>query len=77
MWPSLGILLFSVIVISLQLPKLIKKGLKKEAVLFTAMMAGATLLGIAFLLHVHLPNPLNLLVRIYKPLSRIIISPNQ
>ncbi|SFE37882.1 hypothetical protein SAMN04487969_102241 [Paenibacillus algorifonticola] len=67
-----GILIISALAITLaviELPKLAKKGWKKEIFVYLIMLAGGAFLSICAFNQIRLPSPLNIIVYIYKPLE--------
>ncbi|WP_307891684.1 hypothetical protein [Bacillus swezeyi] len=69
-----GILLISGLIILLELPTLWKKKQKKEIWVFSLLLAFGVALNITEGLGVEVPNPLDWLAVIYKPLSDAIMS---
>lgn len=55
-------------------PRLLRARQRKELWLFTLTTAFAVMLCVLQSLHVVLPNPLDWITAIYKPMSRVILS---
>lgn len=72
MWVITGILAVAVIVILIEVPSLLKRKLRKELWVFSILLILGTGLSIAQGLHWNIPNPLDLMIVIYKPISNII-----
>ncbi|MGC4377402.1 hypothetical protein WD019_10745 [Fictibacillus sp. Mic-4] len=69
MWAILGIIAIAAFIIWFEVPQLAKKKLKKEMVVFFTLLSIGVGLSIAQSLHVHIPNPLDLITFIFKPVS--------
>ena len=72
MWPILGILAVTVVIIFVEVPALLKKKLKKELWVFFMLLTFGVGVSIAQSLGVKLPNPLDFIKFIYQPLSDFI-----
>ncbi|QHW33761.1 hypothetical protein GZH47_25155 [Paenibacillus rhizovicinus] len=55
-------------------PRLRRAGQFKELWLFTFLLAFGMLLSVAEYLHMPIPNPLDWITALYKPMSRTILS---
>lgn len=67
-----GIIFVSALAITLaclELPKLAKKGWKREIVVYLIMLLGGAFLSICAVNQIRLPSPLNIIVYIYKPVE--------
>lgn len=69
-----GIIVATFIIILIEVPSLIKKGLKREMWAFFSLMFFGTVLWILHVLGVNLPSPHKWIAFIYKPLSDLIFS---
>ncbi|XEC95548.1 hypothetical protein AB6A23_02945 [Paenibacillus tarimensis] len=67
MWIVLGILAVAVAITFIDVPSLLKQGLKKELWTFWILLLLGTGLSIAEGLQVEIPNPMDALAFIYKP----------
>ncbi|MFF2890318.1 hypothetical protein [Paenibacillus sp. NPDC057967] len=69
-----GILTTAVIIAMLELPGLWKKRQVKEIWLFSILLLLGTGVGIAESLHIPLPNPLDWVSYIYRPIGQLLDS---
>ncbi|GGI45380.1 hypothetical protein GCM10008018_11790 [Paenibacillus marchantiophytorum] len=69
MLTSITTIIISAIIGFLEGPSLLKKKLKLESWIFFTILLIGTLLSILLELRVKLPNPLDLITYIYKPIS--------
>ncbi|WP_408007522.1 hypothetical protein ACJROX_22950 [Pseudalkalibacillus sp. A8] len=69
-----GILLVAILIIVLEVPPLWKKKQKKELWVFSLLLLFGVGLSIAESLDLNIPNPLDWIATIYKPLSDLIMS---
>ncbi|MED3691183.1 hypothetical protein P4534_20675 [Peribacillus butanolivorans] len=67
-----GILVIVAIIIAIDVPILLRKKLKKELWVFSVILLFGTALSIAQALNIKIPNPLDWITAIYKPLSDMI-----
>jgi hypothetical protein len=67
-------IIVSVLVILYEVPRLSKKKLWKELWVFSVLLAIAVMLNVAESLHIPIPNPLDLITIIYKPMSKIFFT---
>ncbi|WP_277584404.1 hypothetical protein [Psychrobacillus antarcticus] len=65
---SVGIILVAAVVVFIEVPTLMEKKYKKELVVFSILLAIGVCLGIAHSFGKSIPNPIDLLTFIYKPL---------
>ncbi|WP_142247857.1 hypothetical protein [Alkalihalobacterium alkalinitrilicum] len=65
---SFLILLFASILAYIEVTRLLKRKMKKEAWSFSILLLFSVSLAIAFVLDADIPNPLKLLTLIYQPL---------
>ncbi|MCF6409378.1 hypothetical protein [Pseudalkalibacillus salsuginis] len=68
----LGILLVIIVIVYIEVPSLLKKGLKKELWVFGILLLFGTGLSIAQGLQVDIPNPMDWIKFVYKPFSDIL-----
>ncbi|MGM0879102.1 MAG: hypothetical protein ACQEWV_31805 [Bacillota bacterium] len=69
----LGILLVAVVIALMEVPSLLKKGLKKELWVFGILLFFGVGLSIAQGLKIDIPNPLDWINVVYKPFSEFIL----
>ncbi|MBO1515439.1 hypothetical protein [Metabacillus bambusae] len=74
MWVIAGILLVATLIIVLEVPPLLEKKQKKESWVFSLLLLFGVGLSIAESLDLNIPNPLDWIAIIYKPLSDLIMS---
>lgn len=74
MWVSAGILVITVMIIIKEVPTLLRNKLKKELWVFSILLLFGTGLSIAQGLQKEIPNPIDWISFIYKPLSDLISS---
>ena len=67
-----GILVIVAVIIAIDVPSLLRKKLKKELWIFSILLLFGTALSIAQALNIKIPNPLDWITAIYKPLSDMI-----
>ncbi|MDQ0883540.1 hypothetical protein [Peribacillus sp. V2I11] len=67
-----GILVIVAVIIVIDVPPLVRKKLKKELWIFSILLLFGTALSIAQALNIKIPNPLDWITAIYKPLSDMI-----
>lgn len=72
MWVNFGILAVAVAIAFIDVPYLLKQGLKKELWTFSILLLIGTGLSIAEGLQVEIPNPMDALAFIYKPLIDLL-----
>jgi hypothetical protein len=65
----LGILVVAGVIALVEVPSLLKKGLKKELWVFGILLLLGTGLSIAQGLQMNIPNPLDGIAAVYKPMS--------
>lgn len=73
MWVILGILLIAILIIVLEVPPLLKKKQKKELGFFLLLLLCGSGLSIAQGLDVNIPNPFDLIITIFKPISDLMM----
>ncbi|MEK3886188.1 hypothetical protein [Bacillus sp. FSL K6-3431] len=67
-----GILVIVAVIIAIDVPPLLRKNLKKELWIFSILLLFGTALSIVQVLNIKIPNPLDWIAAIYKPLSDMI-----
>lgn len=67
MWVIFGILALTVVIAFIDVPYLLKQGLKKELWTFSILLLLGTGFSIAEGVQVEIPNPMDALAFIYKP----------
>jgi intracellular septation protein A len=67
-----GILVIVAGIIAIDVPYLLRKKLKKELWIFSIILLFGTALSVAQALNIKVPNPLDWVTAIYKPLSDMI-----
>ena len=72
MWIVFGILALAIVIAFIEVPYLLKRGLKKELWTFSILLLFGTGLSIAEGLQVDIPNPMDALAVIYKPLTDLL-----
>lgn len=72
MLKAIGILILGVVIVISEVPSLIKKKLIKEMVIFSILLLFGLLISILIAFGVAVPNPLDFLNTVLKPLSKII-----
>ncbi|GGH36974.1 hypothetical protein [Paenibacillus segetis] len=72
MLTTVGILAVVAIIIALDVPTLVRKKLRKELWVFSILLFLGTTLGIAQALRIHIPNPMDFMIAVYKPISNLI-----
>jgi len=70
----IGILILSIVVSIVEIPRLRKQNQKKELWVFSFLLLLAVGMGVSVTLHVNLPNPFDTITAIYKPLNDVIQS---
>ena len=69
---SLGILLVVAAICLFEVPPLLKKQQKKELLVFSILLLFGVALSIFFAIDKAIPNPLDYITFIFKPLSEVI-----
>ena len=68
----IGILLVAAVILRIEVPSLLQKKSKKELVVFIVFLKIGVGLGIIQVLGKTIPNPLDLLTFIFKPLNELL-----
>ncbi|MBM7585626.1 glucan phosphoethanolaminetransferase (alkaline phosphatase superfamily) [Bacillus pakistanensis] len=74
MWVIAGILLVTILIFAFEVPPLWKKKKKKELIVFSFLLLFGTGLSIAKSLDIKIPNPLDFITFIYKPISDVMMN---
>jgi hypothetical protein len=67
-----GLLAVSILIAWLECPKLLKRKMTRELWAFSLLLLLGTAVGIAHALRMKLPNPLDLITFLYKPVSDVV-----
>ncbi|OAB39234.1 hypothetical protein PMSD_04710 [Paenibacillus macquariensis subsp. defensor] len=67
-----GILVIVIVIIAIEVPALWRNKLKNELWVFSLLLLFGTVLGIVQALHIIIPNPLDWVIAVYKPISEIV-----
>lgn len=67
-----GILAIVAIIIAIDVPPLWRNKLIKELWVFSVLLLLATVVGLAQALHYKIPNPLDLMIIVYKPVADMV-----
>ncbi|WP_332455462.1 hypothetical protein [Domibacillus aminovorans] len=67
-----GILVIVAVIIAINVPPLLRKKLKKELWIFFIFLLFGTILSIAQAMNIKIPNPLEWITAIFKPLSDMV-----
>lgn len=66
---SVGILVGSILLALYQVPILLRKNMQKESTVFILLLIVGAMLNILFAMGIHLPNPLDILLVVFQPIS--------
>ncbi|WP_243388037.1 hypothetical protein [Bacillus kexueae] len=69
MWAIIGITLIIALIIWIEVPSLLRNQQRKELIVFSVILLIGYVLSILEGLQVELPNPLDVITFIYKPIS--------
>ena len=72
MLPVIFIIIIASLISLYEIPRLLKKELKKEIFIYSLLLIIAVGLGILYSLDIKIPNPLEGLTSIYKPINKLI-----
>lgn len=72
MWAIAVVLIVTALIIIIEVPSLLRKQLRKELWMFSILLLIGTGLSIAQSLQVDIPNPLDLLTIVYKPINDVV-----
>jgi len=72
--PSAGMIIVGLLIAWIELPKLLKEQAYKEIIVFSLLLVCGVGLCILVILRIELPNPLDLLMVIFTPISKWIES---
>ncbi|SDN09492.1 hypothetical protein SAMN05518871_103277 [Psychrobacillus sp. OK028] len=73
MLKSVGILLVAAFIVFIEVPSLVEKKYKKELIVFSILLTIGVGLGVAHSLGKSIPNPIDLLTFIFKPVHDALI----
>lgn len=74
MWATLGIVIVAILIFMAEAPSLLKNKAKRELWVFSVLFVIGVGLSITRGLNVSIPNPLDVLIIVYKPLSDLLTS---
>jgi len=74
MWATLGIVSAAILIFMAEAPSLLKNKAKRELWVFSVLLVIGVGLSITRGLNVSIPNPLDVLIIVYKPLSDLLTS---
>ena len=74
MWATLGIVIVAILIFMAEAPSLLKNKAKRELWVFSVLFFIGVGLSITRGLNVRIPNPLDVLIIVYKPLSDLLTS---
>lgn len=69
LWKVAGIFFMAILISFIEVPNLLKSKLKKELWVFISLLFVGIGLGIIKSLNLEMPNPLDVIIMIYKPFS--------
>ncbi|WRP08691.1 hypothetical protein U9J35_11180 [Rossellomorea aquimaris] len=72
MWATLGIFIVAILIFMAEAPSLLINKSKRELWVFSVLLVIGVGLSITRGLNVSIPNPLDLLIIVYKPLSDLL-----
>ena len=72
MLKTIGILIIAAVMVISEVPPLVEKKLKKEVTIFSILLVFGIVLSILIALGVAVPNPMDFLSYVLKPLSNLI-----
>ena len=72
MVPVLGILASTILIAMIEIPYLLKNNLKRELWIFIVLLLIGTTGWILKSLHLYLPNPFDLMIVMFRPLSVLL-----
>jgi hypothetical protein len=74
MWATMGIVIVAILIFMAEAPSLLKNKAKRELWVFSVLFVIGVGLSITRGLNVSIPNPLDVLIIVYKPLSDLLTS---
>lgn len=74
MWGVIGIIVVAIGIVAYEAPILARKKLIKEIWVFSILLIFGVFISILNILRIDIPNPLNFLTNIYKPINNFISS---
>ncbi|MFE5321739.1 hypothetical protein ACFQ88_23870 [Paenibacillus sp. NPDC056579] len=69
MWAGAGIVLSVILIVLTEVPYLLRKRLLPELAVFLVLLLAGTVLSFMEVMRVKLPNPLDWITAVYKPIS--------
>jgi predicted tellurium resistance membrane protein TerC len=72
MLKSIGVLIIAVVIMMIEVPQLLERKSKSELVVFSILLAIGVSLSIAHGFGKAIPNPIELLSLIFKPLNNVL-----
>jgi hypothetical protein len=72
MWPVIGLLAGAAIISVLEVPAMVRGRMKKDLAAFACLLAAALAISIIYTLRVEVPNPTQLIMRLFMPVSKWI-----
>ena len=72
MLKSIGILMVAAVILYIEVPTLLEKKHKIELIVFSILLLFGVGLGVAYSFNIQIPNPIDLLTFIYKPLHDVL-----
>ncbi|TYR81692.1 hypothetical protein FZC66_07620 [Priestia megaterium] len=67
----LGVLLISIVILVVELPKLLKMDKRKDMYFFLIFLLLSTVMNIVYYLQLPVPNPLDWLTTVLQPLTKL------
>ncbi|WP_227940051.1 hypothetical protein [Alkalihalobacillus deserti] len=74
MLAAAGIIMTAIVIAMFEVPSLLKNKFKKELWVFGLLLTFATGLNVAMCVDVKIPNPLDFMTMVFKPVSDLIFS---
>ena len=72
MWAIIGILFVAGVITYIDVPSMLQKRMIKESVVFLLLLGIAVILSVLEAIRISLPNPLDWLISIHKPMSDML-----
>lgn len=72
MWPVVGIIVTAAAIAYAEAPRLARNGMYKELAIFAALLAFGLAVSVMNALRVPLPNPLDAIVFLFKPIGKFL-----
>ncbi|WP_044337190.1 MULTISPECIES: hypothetical protein [Rossellomorea] len=74
MWVTLGLIIIAILIFVAEVPSLLRNKDKRELWVFSILFVIGVGLSIARGLKASIPNPMDVLIIVYKPLSDLLMS---